>query len=167
MLDKGMFVLELRLPLPSAPVLMTHQSHEGIARSFALIYDATMGLSLTLRAGTAVVRHILPGPFALQGDAARLTYQFDCAQNRWSLRLEALAADMPAHQAAGFGTLRFANRDAQAICQTAICAPAVLWFGFSHRQHLPKTAPWIGPRTAVTPALALCLRAGWRRVILS
>lgn len=152
-LDKGMFALELRLPMPSAPMLINHQSHEGMSRSFALFYDAAMGLSLTLRAGTAVVRHVLPGPFALQGDTARLTYHFDCAQNRWSLRLDALHAQMPAYQAAGHGTLPLAHRDAEAICQSAICAPAVLWFGFSRSANLPKTAPWIGPRTAVDTSL--------------
>jgi hypothetical protein len=148
-LERGAFIAELRLPLPSATVLISHSSHEGIERSFSLFFDPAVGLSLLHRCGAQVARHLLPAPILLQSDTARLTYKFNTKLNTWSLRLEALNTDQRAYSIAGNGCPPFAMRDAEAICKKAITDPSVLWFGFSRRANLPKSAPWIGQRSLV------------------
>lgn len=148
-LTRGAFIAEVRLPLPSAAVLLNHSTHEGIERSFSLFFDPAVGLSLLHRTGAHVVRHVLPAPILLQGDTARLTYKFNINLNTWSLRLESLGTDQRPHTVAGNGCPSLTARDAEAICQKAITDPSVLWFGFSRRANLPKSAPWIGQRSLV------------------
>lgn len=151
----GSFIAELRLPLPRGKVLINLQTNQGVARSFALFSGPDGGLSVLHRDGGSVLRIALPAPLHLNGDTARLIFGFDATQKRWKLRLEMLDNTAAPCEAAGAGSLPFANRDIEDICKKATVDPVVLWFGFCHSADLPRAAPWIGLRTPVETSQGL------------
>lgn len=77
MVDAGLFVVELALPLAEAAVLLDFHSAEGWPRTFTLFHDPQAGLVLIHRQGQQVARHALPGPVARAQGTGRLSLRFD------------------------------------------------------------------------------------------
>lgn len=147
-LAQGVFVMEFQLPLASGSLLLDHQSQDGIARSFAVFYDAQVGLAVLHRKGARVVRHMLAGPLDLGAGLARLTFGF--GPRDWTITLQHLD-----HQrvATGTDTLDFDPQDLAAICACPSRHRAVHWFGFG--RDLPQVGAWIGSRTPVQTRLGM------------
>lgn len=165
-LHKASFIAELRLPLPRSAVLINHQSHEGQHRSFALFYDDMQGFSLLMRAGEKVLRASLRLTTDLQGNTARLRFNFDSQSGTWELEVACLQNDQPSQCGTGIGSLPLGLRDVQQLCLGGAASTHVLWFGVSRGAQLPKSAPWIGQRTLIEtplgPVPAGHLKAGDR-----
>ena len=147
-LAQGVFVMEFQLPLASGSLLLDHQSQDGIARSFAVFYDAQVGLALLHRRGAQVVRHMLAGPLDMGIGLARLIFGF--GPRDWTITLQ--HSDQQ-QVATGTDTLAFAPQDLAAICACPSRHPAVQWFGFG--RDLPQAGAWIGIRTPVPTSLGM------------
>lgn len=173
LVEAGLFVIELALPLTEPCVLLDFQSAQGWPRTFTLFHDPLAGLVLIHRQGQSVARHALPGPLPEHGGTGRLSLRFDAPERHWELRLEFLGQefpgqpDMPALVARGINPLPIRPCDLHALSQGAarVNRPsAVLWFGLTRGENLPARAPWIGQRTPIDtargPVLAGHLRPG-------
>lgn len=158
LLDQGLFVMELALPLEPTTILLNHQAEDGWPRTFAVFHDGAAGLVLLHRQGQSVARHHLPGPLPLGSGVGRLCFHFDAPARHWSLTFQMIietgAAPDPARRLSAFGSnplpLRLA--DMAALCAasaTKSAHPAVLWFGLTRGDAPPARAPWVGQRTPV------------------
>lgn len=151
LLTSGALVIELSLPLPRAGVLLDYQATGDWPRTLSLFHDAAGGLCLLHRQGTAVTRHMLPGPLLAEGQTARLIYAWDAPARTWQMRLE--TRGQTAHAAAyGLNPMPLPLADIAALCRGAGIthrAASVLWFGVTDRDVPPACAPWIGLRTPV------------------
>lgn len=156
LVEAGLFVVELALPLAEAAVLLDFQSTIGWPRTFTLFYDPSAGLVLMHRQGQSVARHALPGPLPHLGGTARLSLRFDAPGRSWDMRLEVLAGvDSPARFASGKNPLPIRSGDLHALSEGTARVnrhAAVLWFGLTRGADLPVRAPWIGQRTPVETA---------------
>jgi hypothetical protein len=158
LLDKGLFVMELALPLSPSTILLNHQAEDGWPRTFAVFHDGAAGLVLLHRQGQSVVRHHLPGPLPEGVGIGRLCFHFDAPARHWQLTFQLLdaigaAPDMALGlSAAGSNPLPVRLADMAALCAGQAAAavhPAVLWFGLTRGDAPPARAPWIGLRTPV------------------
>lgn len=176
LLETGIFVAEMMLPLPPATVLINFQAEEGWARTFALFHDLSLGLVLLQRQGNRVVRHVLPGPLPQGRGPARFIFRYDAPRGRSAMSLECLAPQeegTPSRvRAQGAAPLPLWSADIAALAQgrTQDCGkhPSVLWFGLTRAASLPRQAAWLGLATPVETlrgtVAAGQLRAGDRLV---
>lgn len=153
MVDAGLFVVELALPLAEAAVLLDFHSTESWPRTLTLFHDPEAGLVLIHRQGQQVARHALPGPVAQVTGTGRLSLRFDAPGRVWQMRLEYLGHDsmMPA-VAHGRDPLPLQTADLHALNEAPFRTrrhSAVLWFGLTKGAALPQRAPWIGQRTPI------------------
>ncbi|WP_284324124.1 Hint domain-containing protein [Cypionkella aquatica] len=154
LIHRGLFVMELALPLQSVNLLLDHQSNQHWPRTFAIFHDPATGIVLLHRQGKDVVRHVLPGPLPQGRGTARLSFQFDAPARHWSLSFELLGNDPPVKIAAhGSNPLPMPLADLQALCTAPRKPGPVLWFGMTKGAAPPGTAPWIGLRTPVETSL--------------
>lgn len=156
MVESGLFVVELTLPLDSRTMLFDYHAHDGWERGLALYYDPESGLSLLHRQGRSVLRHTLPGPLpALQG-IGRLSLRFDAPARAWAMRFEVIDdPSFPPQKSRGSNPLPMRPADVAALSSTPLRLvrhPALLWFGLARGANLPARAPWIGLRTPVETA---------------
>lgn len=151
LLTVGALVIELSLPLPRAGVLLDYQATGGWPRTLSLFHDAGGGLCLLHRQGTALTRHILPGPLQFEGQTARLVYAWDAPARTWTLRLENRGKTPPA-VAYGLNPMPLPLADIAALCAGAGLArrdASVLWYGVTDQDAPPVSAPWLGLRTPI------------------
>lgn len=150
LLHKGLFVMELALPLQDTRVLLDHQANTGWPRTFSLFHDPAAGLVLIHRQGGAVVRHVLPGPLPQARGTARLSYHFDAPARSWTLCFETLSQDAPNKiTVQGQNPLPLNMADMQALCTEHRKDGPVLWFGLTRGAAPPAAAAWLGLRTPV------------------
>jgi hypothetical protein len=168
LVERGLFVVELVLPLTEATVLLDFHSSAGWPRTFTLFHDPMAGLVLVHRQGQSVARHALPGPLPQHNGTARLSLRFDAPARTWDMRLEFLGQTdaRPCH-AHGHNPLPIRTEDLHQLSQGQARAArhgAVLWFGLTRGADLPARAPWIGQRTPIEtahgPIIAGHLRPG-------
>lgn len=156
LVEAGLFVVELALPLAEVAVLLDFHSAEGWSRTFTLFHDPLAGLVLMHRQGPSVARHALPGPLPQQGGTARLSLRFDAPGRSWEMRLEFLGGvDTPTRFARGKNPLPIRPGDLHALNEGSARVSrhaAVLWFGLTRGADLPARAPWIGQRTPIETA---------------
>lgn len=154
LLDVGLFVMELALPLQAATVLLNHQADDGWPRTLAVFHDLAAGLVVLHRQGKAVMRHVLPGPLPQGRGNGRLSFGFDAPARRWSLTFEVLGSDPPQKVVAqGANPMPMQMADVQALCTQLRPDGPVLWFGLTRGEAPPTAAPWIGLRTPVETSL--------------
>lgn len=158
LLDQGVFVVELALPIDPTTILLNHQAEDGWPRTFSLFHDETAGLVLLHRQGNSVARHHLPGPLPKGGGFGRLSFRFDAPARRWDMTFQVLTdqgteADLGQRLAvSGSNPLPVRLADIAALSTasgTQKPHSAVLWFGLCRGDAPPLRAPWIGLRTPV------------------
>lgn len=156
MIEAGLFVTELSLPLTESAVLLDFHSAEGWARTFTLFHDPSAGLVLVHRQGQSVARHALPGPVPDLGGAGRLSLRFDAPKRVWDMRLEFLShPDVEPMVAYGINPLPIRTDDLRGLSKGSARVNrhnAILWFGLTRGGALPARAPWIGQRTPIETA---------------
>lgn len=170
LVERGVFVVELTLPLTERLMLVDHSAEDGWERGLALFHEPAAGLVLRHRQGRMVARHVLPAPLPEGQGTARLTFRFDAPARRWRMELRMLdEALSPPLVAEGTGPLPIRPADVAALSGPAEAArrhKSVLWFGLARGTALPARAPWIGLRTRVEtdrgPLAAGHLRPGDR-----
>lgn len=168
LVEAGLFVVELALPLDEAAVLLDFQHSTGWPRTFTLFHDPMAGLVLIHRQGQSVARHALPGPLPHQGGTGRLSLRFDAPRRSWEMRLEFVdGTEAPLLVSKGQGPLPIRTGDLALTGTDGARSSrhrAVLWFGLTRGADLPARAPWIGQRTPVEtsrgPVLAGHLQPG-------
>lgn len=154
LMHKGQFVVELAMPLTQAAVLLDYQALDGWPRTFALLFEPSVGFVIAHRQGGRLARHVLPGPLPQGNGHGRLTFDFDAPARVWSLRFEYLTGeDRPVVSSDGNDPLPLQIADLAALCTALRPSGPVLWFGASTGTKLPGTAPWIGLRTVVETSL--------------
>ena len=154
MLNVGMFVMELALPLQGASVLLNHQADDGWPRTFAVFHDLAAGLVILHRQGKTVMRHVLPGPLPQGRGTGRLSFRFDAPARKWAMTFEVLGSDVPQRITShGTNPLPLPLADVQALCTQMRHDGPVLWFGLTQGAAPPISAPWIGLRTPVDTSL--------------
>lgn len=156
MVERGIFVAELALPLESRALLMEFGSLDGWERGLSLYYDPEAGLMIRHRQGRGLVRHLLPGALpGLQG-IGRLSLHFDAPARHWSMRFEMIDdPEAPVLRSRGANPLPMLPSDVAALSEAPARLgrhPAVLWFGLTRGDDLPARAPWIGLRSPVMTA---------------
>lgn len=153
LVEAGLFVVELDLPLAEAAVLLDFHSSAGWPRTFTLFHDPHAGLVLIHRQGQSVQRHALPGPLPQQTGTARLSLRFDAPARHWEMRLEYLGREeMAPLRSSGQNPLPILLEDLDQLSRGPARLTrhaAVLWFGLTTGADLPARAPWIGQRTPV------------------
>lgn len=154
--DRGLFVIELALPIAGSAVLVDLQTGGTHPRTFTLFHDPIVGLVLLHRQGARVARHALPGPLPQQSATGRLSLRFDCHRAEWEMTLDLLGLAEPLRMAArGINPLPIRVDDLHGLSQGAARVArhgAVLWFGLTRGEDLPARAPWIGQRTPIDTA---------------
>lgn len=166
LLNAGLLVLELALPLDSATLLLDFHANDGWPRTFAVFHDLAAGLVVMHRQGKALARHILPGPLPAgtpgESGTARLSFRFDAPARRWSMVFETIGtgpASNPVRIASnGTNPLPMPMADLARLCGAGGDTrrhPSVLWFGVTRGEAPPVRAPWIGLRTPVQTARGL------------
>jgi len=171
LIDRGLFVMELALPLADSAVLLNRQTDANGARTFSVFLDPEVGLIVLHRQGQVVRRHVLSGPLPLNHGTARLTFGFDVPLRRWQMQLDLLGGEVPLWTV-GRDPLPLRLDDLQNLCagRSTQRHPAVLWFGATTGEVLPDRAPWIGLNTRVDtlsgPVPAGSLRPGDRILTL-
>lgn len=168
LVEAGLLVVELNLPLTSATVLLDFQSASGWPRTITLFHDPAAGLVLVHRQGQCVARHALAGPLAQFYGTGRLSLRFDAPGRVWDMRLDYIGQQGLAPLfASGRNPLPMRTEDLHALSRGAARvnrSPAVLWFGLTRGADLPAKAPWIGQRTPIEtprgPVMAGRLVAG-------
>ncbi len=156
LVEAGMFVVELDLPVAEAAVLLDFHSSAGWPRTFTLFHDPQAGLVLIHRQGQSVQRHALPGPMPQQSCTGRLSLRFDAPARHWEMRLEFLGCpDLAPLRSTGQNPLPILLEDLDQLSHGPARARrhgAVLWFGLTKGADLPARAPWVGQRTPVETA---------------
>lgn len=165
-LERGLFVLEYRLPLLEPTLLLQVQGDPALNRSFALFFDPASGVSLLHRQGDILRRHRLPGPIAQSRGTARLSFAFDLIAESWTLTHEVLGESLR-QSAQGRWVLPLTIADMRALCsadEASTRHASVLWFGLTQSATLPDRAAWIGLNTPIDtkrgPIRAGLLRPG-------
>ena len=151
LLERGLFMLEVALPLDRGTVLLDIQGAEDWPRSFSVFADPETGFGLLHRQGRDFRRHVLPGPLPPGAGRGRLSFAFDAPARFWSLRFTPLNGD-PGREVLGADPLPLRTEDLQALASggpRVLRHPAILWFGATQGPAPPAQAPWIGLRTPV------------------
>lgn len=173
-LPRGLFVMELMLPLTGPVVLLDHAqigaqigplagAASGREIGFSIFHDPERGLILLQRQGRRLLRHILPE--ALEGETGlvRITYRWDALARTWDLSTDMMNGAAP-QMATGMDPVVWRIADLLGLCAAGQRHPAVLWYGITTRSAPPEPQPWIGQRTPVDtpqgPVPAGLLRAG-------
>lgn len=156
LLEAGLFVVEIALPLDGMAVLLDHQDSTPWPRTLALFHEPETGFVLLHRQGRSVQRHVLPGRLPQVLGTGRLCFRFDAPARAWEMRFELLGAEGEgALIASGENPLPLRPADIRALSEAPHRLrqhPAVLWFGLTRSARLPARAPWIGQRTPVETA---------------
>lgn len=154
LLEAGLLVIELGLPLQESAVLIDHQADDGWPRTFAVFHDLAAGLVILHRQGAAVTRHSLPGPLPQGRGTGRLSFRFDAPARTWNLSFELLGSD-PTQRVTSYGTnpLPMHLADVQSLCTQFRRDGPVLWFGLTRGAAPPTAAPWLGLRTPIETSL--------------
>ncbi len=151
LVDRGVLVMEIALPLPQACVLLDYRAERGWPRALSVFFDPEAGLSLLHRQGGSLVRHTLAGPLpALQG-TARIIFRWDAPARNWQLRYE-LGSTHQVIQSRGHNPLPVPLSDLLALCHGQGVTQrhgAVLWFGATKGELPPDRTPWLGLRTPI------------------
>lgn len=166
MLPRGMFILELMLPLIGPLVLLDHAQTDpksGRSLGFSVFHDPDRGLILMQRQGKRLLRHILPEPLEGESGLVRISYQWDVLSCHWQLSADMMnGSDIL--QAQGVDPVLWSVADMVALCAAGQQHPSVLWYGVTKRTAPPAPHPWIGQRTPIDtpqgPVAAGLLRAG-------
>lgn len=154
-LDRGCFVIEFRLPLAKEQILVNYQGQTGFPNSFALFFDPKVGLTMIHRSRGKFARHTIDGPLPHGVGTARATFVFDSVAQTWDMTYQILNMENSQRSSQGSYALPFGFADLDQICTTQKRSDAVLWFGFCRATELPKTGPWIGPRTMIETSLGM------------
>ena len=163
LVESGVFVIELTLPLFDPAVLLDFHALDGWPRTFTLFHDPSTGFVLIHRQGQSVVRHVLTGPIPRQSGTGRLSLHFDAPGRVWTMRFDCLddtGAGRASLVSQGVNPLPIRPADLHALSQGAARVarhPAVLWFGLTRSDTLPARAPWIGQRTPLDTARGVVL----------
>lgn len=150
LLQRGLLVVEIDLPLAEAAVLLDLRAGTGADEvALSLFHDLGAGIALLHRQGGQVLRHVLPGPLPQKRGVARLSFGWDAGARRWSLALE-----QDGRRIAAEGTVALPLRwnDVQSLCaggSGVLRHPAVLWFGVSEGPALPGPMAWLGVATPI------------------
>ena len=156
LMESGLFVAEIALPLQERCLLFDYKAHDGWERGLTLFHDPENGLSLLHRQGRALQRHGLSGPLPAVQGVGRLSLRFDAPARLWSLRFELVDdPSAPVLTASGTNPLPMRPADVAALSTTAQRLqrhPALLWFGLTRGSELPSRAPWMGLRTPIETA---------------
>lgn len=154
LLESGVFVLELTLPLAEPAVLLDFHASQGWDRTFALFHEPSVGLVLVHRQGKVVVRHALTGTLPQISGTGRLSLHFDAPARHWSMRFDVIGGEeTPTLISEGQNPLPLRPADLHALSlphHRAKRHAAVLWFGLTKGGTLPARAPWIGQRTPIS-----------------
>lgn len=166
LLNAGLLVVELAMPLEGATLLLDFHANDGWPRSFAVFHDLAAGLVVMHRQGKSMARHVLPGPLPVGEGTARLSFRFDAPARCWDLSFQIIGQNGVPSTArltsCGTNPLPLPLADLATLCsgEGKTCRhAAVLWFGMTLREAPPSRAPWIGLRTPVQTARGL-LAAG-------
>lgn len=147
-LARGALICELALPLQQGGIVLDLRQD---GRVFPLFFEADSGLGLLMRDGARVLRARLAGPLAAGFGVARLTFHWNCAADRWSLRFER-PGEPGERTVAGSGPLPLRLVDLETLCRrdsATLRHAGVLWFGVTPQDALPRHASWVGPRTPI------------------
>ena len=165
-LDHGLFICEVSLPLASTAVLLDWQKIEGEHRTFSVFFDQTVGIVIMHRRGTAVQRHVLPGPVPFSVGTARIIYGWNRRTGRWTLSYGRIGMGTE-RATAGINPIALSHADLADMCRPDGAGsrhPALLWFGVTQGSGPPEQAPWVGLRTPIEtargPVAAGALRPG-------
>ena len=164
--DLGLFVLEFALPIVQPTVLLQLNSDGAAPRVFAIFFDPEVGISVLLRRGSEVKRHVLPGPLGQRQGTARLSLAYDTKADSWTLTYLVLGEGI-CKASSGTSAIPLSANDLHQLCTGGPGSQrhaAVLWFGLTQRSALPARAPWIGLNTPIDtkrgPVKAGLLRRG-------
>lgn len=166
-LERGLLVVEYKLPILEPAILLQFQSMPAEARQFTVLFDPEKGLSVLNRQGAVLRRHRLPGPLTQRQGTGRLSFRFDAGRQSWQIEHRVLGeADEAAQRASGAQVSALDLADFQVICLDGPGGqrhPSVLWFGVT-QQDEPDQAGWLGLNTPVEtrrgPVRAGLLRPG-------
>ena len=154
LIDAGLFVMEVELPLGGATVLLDHRSDQGWPRIFSVFHDLAAGLVILHRQGKSVACHVLPGPLPQRTGTGRLSFLFDAPARRWEMKFEVSGGDQAAIVASsGRNPLPIHLSDIDQLCLNRRADGPVQWFGLTRGAQPPASAPWIGQRTPVETSL--------------
>lgn len=153
-LHAAVFVCEVALPLASTAVLIDWQPDQATARTFSVFLDAAAGIVVLDRHGTAVRRHVLPGPLPVGHGTARITYGWNLLADRWVLSYGRIGhgEERSAH---GVNPISLNREELADMCRpdgSGSWHPSLLWFGVTKGAKPPERAPWIGLRTPIETA---------------
>lgn len=165
-LRRGLFVCEFALPMGDTAVLLDWQPGGRDPQTFSIFLDGGTGLVVLHRIGSALRRHVLPGPLPTDHGTARITYGWNQLADRWTLSFSRIGSGAE-FSASGRNPILLEHADLADICRPDGAGsrhPALLWFGVTQGHEPPQSAPWIGLRTPVEtargPVAAANLRPG-------
>lgn len=166
LLPRGLFVLELMLPLTGPVVLLDHSAVAGPTGrevGFSVFHDPERGLILLQRQGRRLLRYILPDPLEGETGLVRIIYQWDVLGRVWQLSADTMNG-APVMMTRGDDPVMWSVSDMMQLCAAGQRHPAVLWYGVTTRAAPPAPQPWIGQRTPVDtptgPVAAALLQPG-------
>ncbi|MFN3937982.1 MAG: Hint domain-containing protein [Gemmobacter sp.] len=132
-LERGLLLVEVGSGLSGATVAL----HAGGAGETALsvLIDPETGIGLMHRSGGRLLRHVLPGFLRPTGPSLVLTFEWDVADNHWSLAATAADGSCIA-RTTGQDAWPVAAETVAALRQAAIGShhPALDWFGLCRRR---------------------------------
>ena len=150
-IQKGVFICEISLPITSSTVLLDWQSTGPEPRTFSIFVDQNAGVVLLHRQGSTIRRHRLPGPLPFGLGSARITYAWGQRSGKWVLTFGRIGMGEDCH-AVGINPTCLSTSTLAAICQSdgaGLRHPSLLWFGVTQGASLPERAPWVGLRTPI------------------
>ncbi|MGL5012208.1 MAG: Hint domain-containing protein [Paracoccaceae bacterium] len=165
-LPRGLFVLELMLPVAGPVVLLDHAqigAKTGREVGISVFHDPDRGLILLQRQGKRLLRFILPEAWDGEAGLVRITYHWDALARFWQLSCDMMNGAAP-QVISGVDPMVWSVSDLLGLCGSGQRHGAVLWYGVTTRSEAPMPMPWIGQRTPVDtpqgPVQAGLLRAG-------
>ena len=150
-LQDGLFVCEVALPLATTAVLIDWQASEPEKRTFSIFFDQSTGIVVLHRVGNAVRRHVLPGPIPFTLGTARITYGWNLRSGKWTLGYGRIGMGEE-RTVVGINPIALSMAELSAICRPDGAGsrhPALLWFGVTRGKSPPERAPWVGLRTPI------------------
>lgn len=150
-IDDGLFICEVALPLASTTVLLDWQTTEPEATTFSIFLDQDRGVVVLHRRGDTIHRHMLPGPLPFGSGSARITYGWGRRSGKWSLTFGRIGMGEEC-RAVGINPICLSTTSLAALCRSDGAGsrhPSLLWFGVTQGASPPERAPWIGLRTPI------------------
>jgi hypothetical protein len=151
MLDRGLLVFDIALPLLAPTLLLDHAGPHG---GLMVFFQPGPGFGLALRQDGRLTRYMLAGAEAAGTGAAQLRFAWDAASGVWSLSLaltDARGRESSGPEARGTGARALSHALLAEACTQAAQtrrAPDLLWFGATAGAP-PRSAPYLGPRTPI------------------